>query len=247
MHSGLIAQNEGDPAPDFTVNLQNGETFTMSDHEGSVVFMFFFGNSCSSCLSVGSSIESEIFQEFASDGNFRAIGLDTWDSSSGESSVGNFRTQTGITFPLAIKAGSVAKDYSTTYDRLLVVDAEGIIRHKGTAAASNDIDNAIAAIENHLMTTSVETGKAQETLTVFPNPAGRELHLRYPAGVPGTNRIEVTDLSGRIVLHHSWSGQGSDGTLTLPVEKLPGGLYVVHYQNGGNTLSKRLVIRRSPE
>ena len=40
--------------------------------------------------------------------------------------------------------------YQTTYDRLLVIDKDGILVHKGVVVASNDIDNAVAAIVQSL-------------------------------------------------------------------------------------------------
>ena len=34
--------NPGDPAPDFTTTDQNGEEFTLSEHRGSKVWLWFF-------------------------------------------------------------------------------------------------------------------------------------------------------------------------------------------------------------
>lgn len=33
----------GDEAPDFTLNQQGGGSFTLSDHRGKVVYIFWFG------------------------------------------------------------------------------------------------------------------------------------------------------------------------------------------------------------
>jgi len=94
----INAQDVGDPAPNFQIGLLGGETFNLADHEGKVVMVFFFGNTCPSCRAVGSIIESAIYQEYMDDsGSLVAVGIDTWNSSSNESSVAGFKNTTGIT------------------------------------------------------------------------------------------------------------------------------------------------------
>jgi peroxiredoxin len=150
----LQGQVEGNDAPDFEVNLLDGGTFNLSDQSGKVVLIFLFGNTCPPCLAAGPNIESSLNQVFTDDPNFTAVGLDTWDGSSNTASVTGFRSRTGITFPLAIKAGHVAATYSTTYDRLMVIDHNGVLVHKGIINAANDINNAKAAIAASLATIS---------------------------------------------------------------------------------------------
>ena len=111
----LNAQAQGDPAPDFEVDLlePDSATFKLSDQEGKVVLVFLFGNTCPSCLSAGSDVETSIYQVFKDNTNFTAIGIDTWDTSSNKSSVTEFKNTTGISFPLALKGGSIAATYQT--------------------------------------------------------------------------------------------------------------------------------------
>ena len=102
------AQNVGEAAPDFDVTLLGGGMFSLSQHAGQVVVVFLFGNTCPYCLASGPTIEADLYQQFREDPNFVMIGVDTWNSSSTESSVTGFANSTGITFPLAVKAGEVA-------------------------------------------------------------------------------------------------------------------------------------------
>ncbi len=39
----LLAQNVGDPAPDFTLTSLDGNAVSLSDYQGKVVFLFFLG------------------------------------------------------------------------------------------------------------------------------------------------------------------------------------------------------------
>jgi hypothetical protein len=74
------------------------------------------------------------------------VGLDTWNSSSNSESVSGFQSF-GVTFPLAIGAGSVSSAFGISYDRLVVVDQEGVIRHKGSTAAVNDAAGVSSIID----------------------------------------------------------------------------------------------------
>jgi hypothetical protein len=76
--------------------------------------------------------------------------LDQWNSSSSESTVQAFKNLTGISFPLAIQAGDFSTLYQTTYDRLIIIDKEGIIRFKGTNLAGTDLNSAIQKLNELL-------------------------------------------------------------------------------------------------
>ncbi|MDE5423222.1 TlpA family protein disulfide reductase [Ancylomarina sp. DW003] len=135
-------------APDFTLQSVDDNTVNLSDFENKVLVIFFFGDNCPLCKAVGPSIESEINDHFKSNSNFAIIGIDQWDGN--KSSVQSFRNVTGISFPLLLKGSSVAKDYETTYDRLVVIDKNGDIVFKGTKTAANDIDAAKQKVQDNL-------------------------------------------------------------------------------------------------
>lgn len=234
------AQNEGEAGPDFQVNTLGGGSFKLSDNQGKVVFVFLFGNTCPPCKAVGPTVESSIYQEYMSNPDFVAIGLDTWDSSSGESSVAGFQKSTGITFPLAIKAGSVAAAYETTFERFMVIDRDGILVHKGTVGASNDVNNAKAAIEESLMVAGVSGLTASEAgVRVYPVPANDEVQFESDEAI---KQIRIYDGAGRLVLS-DLSGFGG-GSRTLPVSTLKRGLYFYQLQRADDLVSGKLLIQR---
>jgi peroxiredoxin len=237
----ISAQKVGEQAPNFEIGLLGGETFNLADYEGKVVMVFFFGNTCPSCRAVGSIVESQIYQEYMDDeGNLVAVGIDTWNSSSNESSVTGFQNATGITFPLGIKGGDVAVNYQSTYDRLMVIDRAGILVHKGIVVASNDIDNTIAAIAESLIVTGVED-QAYSGPSVYPNPAKDVLH--FTAGTDLISGITLFDLSGRKVMESSpFSGQPLS-EYQVDLQNFEPGVYIYTVETEAEPVKGRVVIQ----
>jgi len=134
-------------ASDFTLTSDTGVKVSLSDHKGKVVLLFFFGNGCSSCRATSPTIQSTFASGYDSK-KFQVIGLDTWDGNL--ASVQAFKTNSNLTFPLLLNASGVAKTFSITYDRLMVIDKEGFIRFKGAQLAGNDLANAKKAVDDYV-------------------------------------------------------------------------------------------------
>ncbi len=224
---GIIAQNVGEPAPDFSFNDYNDNEFKLSDHSGKVVFIFTFGNSCPSCLGFGNETETKINDVYGGREDFVAVGADFWNSSSSNTSVSVFAEQTGIEYPLLVKAGDMADLYNTTYDRLLVIDKEGILRHKGNTVGSADIDNAITVIDEYLMPLTVNSAEIDEpNVTEYPIPAINEVTLSFRLGNRSDITIDIYNTLGKQVL------KGFEGVLpagpneiTIKTSGLTNGFY----------------------
>jgi thiol-disulfide isomerase/thioredoxin len=113
-----------------------------------VVVLFFFGNTCPSCRAVAPEIEKNLKVAFANRKDYVIVGLDQWNGSA--SSVRVFRDVTDVTFPLLLNAASVGNSFNTTYDRLVVVDKKGKIAHRGSRAATNDVNTVVATVNDLL-------------------------------------------------------------------------------------------------
>ncbi len=238
----LFAQQQGNPAPDFEVGLVEGDTFRLSSMEGKVVLVFFFGNTCPSCISAGPNIDASIYQVFKENDAFSAIGIDTWDASSNESTVTAFKNSTGITFPLGLKGGNVAASYQTTYDRLMVIDREGTLVHKGVVVAANDIDNTVMAIQESLETTAIQEVTGKRPLILYPNPARDELHVTSAEGPVSV--VTLYDITGKKVLEKDYRSLPSSGQAVLSLEDLAQGIYFYSILMEGGAHSGKLLIQR---
>ena len=134
-------------APDFVLTSIEGDEVKLADFSGKPVVIFFFGSTCPLCIASAPSIESKINNVF-NDSQIGIIGIDTWNGS--QTAVERFRTSTSTTFDLLLNGSTVQSDYMTTYDRLFVIDKDGIIVHAGTVAAGGDVDNVVEVINGLL-------------------------------------------------------------------------------------------------
>ena len=120
------------PAPNFTHTSLDGTQVSLTDFQGKVVYLFFYGAGCPHCRTNGPVTETRINREFSSNPNFIALGLDTWNQSSTDNI--SFRNTTGITYPLLLNARQTLVDYygsSSAYYRSVVIDPNGIIVYQG--------------------------------------------------------------------------------------------------------------------
>ena len=247
-------QAEGDPAPDFTYSSLDHGSVTLSDYRGKVVFLFLFGNQCPFCLSVGNRTETSINERFSSSGAFQAIGLDLWDSSSSVATVRAFKQRTGVTYPLALKAGDIAGIYDTTYDRVIVVDQEGIIRFKGRSNTASTLAEAAAVISSLIARTGLEpeTGLPADfgLSQNYPNPFNPSTSISYSLREPGPVQLTVYNVFGRavrtLVDRHeepgtrtvTWNGKDDSG------KDVASGIYLYRLQSADGTQSRVMTLVR---
>ncbi len=242
--TNVLAQGVGDSAPDFTLNTVNGNEFTLSDHAGKVIFLFFFGYSCPHCLANGNNTETGIYDAFKDNSDFVALGIDTWDGN--KSGVENFINQTGITYPVAMTGSSVQSLYSTTYDRIIVIDQSGTIQFKATSnATSGVVSDAKQVIESLLTTTSTNVfGSIGQSLNIYPIPAKESIFIEnLDARIEYAN-FEILNMSGQIIRSNNLNYLGSGETIELPLNELDGGIYILRLNSEQNTYTRRFIVTK---
>jgi peroxiredoxin len=136
------------PAPAFSLQTSTGENINLSNFEEKVITLFFFGDGCPPCRGIAPSIQDQLADSYSSNDDYVILGLDVWDGNS--SAVDAFEEVTEVNFPLLLNASSVARDYETTYDRLVVIDQKGGIVFSGTQPASGDLEAAETIVDSLL-------------------------------------------------------------------------------------------------
>ncbi len=238
------AQTIGVKAPDFSLTTLSNNNFTLSKHMGKVVFVFLFGNGCPHCISNGPNTQSGIYEIFKNDTNVVCIGVDVWDGNSNQ--VQSFKNRTGIDYELCVKGSALTSAYGTTYDRMLVIDQEGILRYKSTSNATVAIVNqAKDAIETALQgaTGINDPGFANTAFSVYPNPVSDQATIQTDYE-PGTSfDVLLTDLSGRLLLN-SRRVASQFGQLQLDVSPYPAGMYYLQTRSSDRLDGTRLIIAK---
>ena len=149
--SGGAGETPGTPAPGFTYTSLDDDEISLSDFEGKVVYLFFYGAGCPHCRSNGPVTETQIHQQFKDDANFVALGLDTWNQTASANT--SFKSATGITYTLLLNARQSLIDYygnSNSYDRSVVVGPEGTILYKGNGYVNTDASTVVSIISEAL-------------------------------------------------------------------------------------------------
>ncbi len=242
----LLGQDVGDDAPEFSYQSLTGDTVKLSDYHGKVVFLFLFGNGCPSCKSIGNDTETKVQQVYGDRDDFQALGLDLWNSSSSVTTVTGFQSTTKITFPLLLKAGDMEQKYTTTYDRLFVIDKEGKIKHKGSTVVSNDLDNAVSAIEELFTTTGTDDldGVNDSPVSgIYPNPVDENASIRLTLQKEASVDMRIYNLTGQEIISLGKETLPSGSFVReIPAGELPAGIYMLRTYVSGQVYTSKMVV-----
>ena len=143
--------NDGDEAPDFTVQMLNdegggGDMASLSDFSGKIVVLDLFTTWCPPCNSSAPGMEAHVWQVYK-DRGVVVWGIGT-DRSEDFADIQSFKQRHNLTYHLALDVHGETEPYSSGYiPTLYIVDREGVIRYAKVGAYEDEI---IAKIEELL-------------------------------------------------------------------------------------------------
>lgn len=118
----------GEVAPDFEMELTDGQKVKLSDLRGKVVMLQFTASWCGVCRKEMPFIEKDIWQKHKDNAQFALYGIDRDEPLE---TVKAFAEKTGVTYPLALDPGAdiFAKyaDCKAGITRNVLIDKEGKI------------------------------------------------------------------------------------------------------------------------
>lgn len=118
----------GDMAPDFEMELTDGQKVKLSSFSGKVVMLQFTASWCGVCRKEMPFIEKDIWQKHKENSNFALIGIDRDEPLE---TVIDFGKKTGITYSMALDPGAniFAKyaDRQAGITRNVLIDKDGKI------------------------------------------------------------------------------------------------------------------------
>lgn len=239
-----FSQVVGDKAPDFNLDKLGGGKGSLSDYSGKVVMVFIFGYSCPNCIGAASSIKSNLLSQFQSNPNFVAIGIDAWNGSA--SQVQNFKNSTGFDFPMFLKGSGTASSWSSSYDRLLVIGADGKFVYKGNSLAINSVSQTKSAVLEALSDVSTSLSRAEQKILTqnYPNPFSHTTTIAFKLEKAALVQIDIIDISGKKV-RELVSGQYSAGEQEVQFNRdgLKSGVYFYSIKAGDKIDTRRMQIQ----
>jgi len=202
--SASFAQVEiGQLVPDFSYIDTNGETHSLSEYRGKVLFLALIGWGCPFCRAEAPSTETDIWQKYKSD-SFQAIGLDTWNGSLSQATT--YVNITRITYPLLINAGNALNLFGMTYDNYLVIDHQGVLRYSsaqnGGLGERYRLNEIKEVIETYLVLTGLNIAKIPLNYNIsqnYPNPFNAVTTIEYSLLKASHVTLEIYDAHGRLL------------------------------------------------
>jgi peroxiredoxin len=244
--TGVSAQNVGSTAPDFNLQDTDGINFKLSEKRGKVVLVFLLGYNCTFCINSAPTVKSTILEYFAQNDNFIAIGIDTWEGTTNQ--VKTFKTITGLNMPILKNGSQLAQSWSVSYDRLVVIDSEGIMRHKSTQSALSSAESAKSVITdllNNLTTDINELSSSKEFLSQnYPNPVAGISTIQFFVETAGDVELVISDISGKRI-SMPVSGYFPPGPHKIQINswKLKPGIYLYSLVANNNRATRKFLVK----
>jgi len=79
-------------------------------------------------------------------------------------------------------------------------------------------------------------------ILLFPNPANNSLNVTYNSDNSGDVKINIYDLTGRIVNKGKFEAEKGLNTYSMNVSDLSKGIYILILENAGTMLNQKLII-----
>ena len=148
----LLAQDEftlvkeGQTAPDFTIQLENGQTKKLSDLKGKVVWINFFATWCGPCRQELPHLQKDVYEKLKNNKDFELIILGRKHT---HSEVDKFKTEQKFTMPFyADPERSIFDQYAKqNIPRNFIIDKEGKIAVSSSGYSEQEFEKIVKKTE----------------------------------------------------------------------------------------------------
>jgi hypothetical protein len=128
---------------------------------------------------------------------------------------------------VAYDHGADTGTFKTYIDDIVISDTASALR---TAAPAQFTDSVYKTLTN----------SQSRLLQVYPQPAGNTAILKFSNGWKGVGYLTILTATGGVIGRQVINIDG--GQATLPVSDLPGGVYFLRINRGGQVVTQKLVV-----
>lgn len=130
--------------------------------------------------------------------------------------------------------GTAPINFATTYNVLSIFydfgnSGTGTVFHTDSIYFGGSVGSSIA--ENAL----------SSTISLFPNPASTHLNIKFPDAIEESLNVSILNTAGQEI--RNYNARPIAGNLSLQIEEIPDGLYLIRIQTKNEIAIKRLLIQ----
>ncbi len=121
-----------------------------------------------------------------------------------------------------------------------LIPPAGTLGKKATVAVFNDAGCSAASDDFIITITSIEEEKSEQSVRLFPNPAGQVLSLEITLETIAPISVEITSAAGVSVQTHEFAPESLVSKENISLEELPVGAYIVTIRSGGKLWIRKI-------
>jgi len=162
----------GDQAPDFALLDLDGVPHSLAEMPGKVVVLYFLGHNAAACREPALALQTSLAR-FENRG-VRILGIECWNGSAEQTR--QFRSQSGVSFPILLAGQAVAQTYDLAYNSYVVVDGKGFVRyvHAGPDATAFSLSELERVVEASIEDAAAVTNATWGVIKALYDPRRRE-------------------------------------------------------------------------